>query len=110
MNAIKDNTNFADLGKDLASKAADKIQGGLQDAKNLAGEVGSELAGKAQAAASHGRDMIDTAMQQVCDTAADLSGSLMKYTKKNPGKSLLLAAASGALLATLVFARTPSRD
>jgi hypothetical protein len=35
MNTTGDNTNFADQGKDLANKAADNLQGGLQDAKNF---------------------------------------------------------------------------
>jgi ElaB/YqjD/DUF883 family membrane-anchored ribosome-binding protein len=128
MNTTGDNTNFTDQGKDLANKAADKIQGGLQDAKSLGEEAGNQFSskgktlrrnvghsidkvtGKAQALAKQGRDTIDTAIQQVGDTAADMSDSLMTYTKGNPGKALLIAAASGALLVTLIKALTPPRD
>ena len=103
MNTTGDDTNFADQGKDLANKAADNLQGGLQDAKNLGKEAGKTLA-------KQGRDTIDTAVRQVRDTTADMSGSLVTYTKDNPGKALRMAAASGALLVTLIKALTPPRD
>ncbi len=64
----------------------------------------------AQAMARQGRDMADAAIQQARETAADMSHTMMKYTKKNPGKALLIAAASGALLAALIVGLTPSRD
>ena len=103
MNTTGDNTNFADQGKDLANKAADNLQCGLQDAKNLGKEAGKTLA-------KQGRDTIDTAVRQVRDTTADMSGNLVTYMKDNPGKALLMAAASGALLVTLIKALTPPRD
>jgi hypothetical protein len=64
----------------------------------------------AQAVARQGRDMADAAIQQMRDTGADISHTMMKYTKKNPGRALLIAAASGALLAALIVGLTPSRD
>jgi ElaB/YqjD/DUF883 family membrane-anchored ribosome-binding protein len=99
MNTTGDNTNLADQGKDLANKAAEKIQSGLQG-----------MTGKAQSLAKQGRDTIDTAVQQVRDTTADMSDSLLTYAKDNPGKALLMAAASGALLVALIRALTPPRD
>jgi ElaB/YqjD/DUF883 family membrane-anchored ribosome-binding protein len=110
MNTIAGNTTFADQGKDLVNKATKKIQGGLQDAMSLAEEAGNQLSSKAQAVAKQGRDMADAAIEQVRDSAADLSHNLIKYTKKNPGKALLMAAATGALLAAIIVALTPSRD
>lgn len=98
MNKIGDNTTFTDQGKDLV--------------KTLTSNVGpsiDKVTGKAQAMAKHGRDMTHAAIQQVRGTAVDATDSLMKYTKKNPGKALLIAAASGALLAALVVALSPSR-
>ena len=64
----------------------------------------------AQAVAQQGKDMADAAIQQVRETASDVSHTMMKYTKKNPGSALLIAAASGALLAALIVGLTPSRD
>jgi ElaB/YqjD/DUF883 family membrane-anchored ribosome-binding protein len=81
--------------------------------KTLSSNVGpsiDKVTGNAQAVAKQGREMTDAAIQQVRDTAADMSDSLLKYTKRNPGKALLMAAASGALLATLIMVLTPSRD
>ena len=88
MSAIGDISTFTDQGKDLMNKATDK----------------------ARAAAKQGRDMTDAALQQVRDTAADMSHSILKYTKRNPGKALLIAATSGALLAAVIVALTSSRD
>ena len=88
MNTIDDISTFTDQGKDLMNKATDK----------------------ARAAAKQGRDMTDAALQQVRDTAVDVSDGILKYTKRNPGKALLIAATSGALLAALIVARTSSRD
>jgi len=129
MNTIDDDsTTFVDQGKDSVNEATKAIRGGLQDAKSLGEHAGNQLAsraktlfsnvgasidkvtGKAQTVARQGRDMTDAAIQQVRDTAADMSNDLTKYTKKNPGKALLMTAASGALLATLIIALTPSRD
>jgi ElaB/YqjD/DUF883 family membrane-anchored ribosome-binding protein len=125
MNTTGDNTNLTDQGKDLANKAADKIQAGSkslgEEARNQFSGKGKTLArnvehsidevtGKAQGLAKQGWDTIDTAVQQVRDTAADMSDSLTTYTKDSPGKALLMAAASGALLVALIKALTPSRD
>jgi gas vesicle protein len=100
------NTNANSLAEQASNQLASW-------AKTLSSNVGASIdkvTGKAQAVTRQGRDMTDAAIQQVRDTAADMSDDLTKYTKKNPGKALLMAAVSGALLATLIMALTPSRD
>jgi hypothetical protein len=86
MNTISDNTTIADIGPSI-----DKVTAG------------------AKAVAGQGWDMLDTAIQQGRDSIGEVSDNLMKYAKKNPGKAVLIGAASGALLATLVMALTRSR-
>jgi len=107
MNTTGDNTDFAAQSKDAPSNAADKIQDAVRDTKSLSID---KMRGNAQTLAQQGRDTIDAAVQQARDTASDVSGSLMTYTKDNPAKALLMAAAFGALLAALIKSLTPSRD
>jgi ElaB/YqjD/DUF883 family membrane-anchored ribosome-binding protein len=92
------------------STTLDQLSSSVKTMSNNVGPTIDKVTGKAQAMAKQGRDMTDAAIQQVRDTAADMSDNLLKYTKRNPGKALLIAAASGVLLATLVMALTPSRD
>jgi ElaB/YqjD/DUF883 family membrane-anchored ribosome-binding protein len=107
MNTTGDNTDFAAQSKDAARNAADKIQDAVRDTKSLSID---KVRGNAQILAQQGRNTIDAAVQQARDTAADVSGSLMTYTKDNPAKAWLIAAASGALLVALIKSLTPSRD
>jgi hypothetical protein len=55
-------------------------------------------------------DQSGAAIQRARDTAAQASDSILEYTRTNPVKALMFAAASGALLLTLIKALTPSRD
>jgi hypothetical protein len=87
MNTTGDNTIIADVGPSI-----DKVTAG------------------AKAAAGQGWDMLDAAIQQGRDAIGDVSDNLIKYAKKNPGKAVLIGAASGALLATLIMTLTRSRD
>ena len=92
------------------STTLDQLSSGVKNMTSNVGPTIDKVTGKAQAVARQGRDMTDAAIRQVRDTAADMSDNLLRYTKRNPGKALLIAAASGVLLATLVTALTPSDD
>jgi hypothetical protein len=52
----------------------------------------------------------NTATKQVRDTTMHASDSLVAFTKENPIKTILAAAASGALLLALFNALGRSRD
>jgi len=65
---------------------------------------------QAQSIGTRGLSAMNDAAQQALETAADATDSLIAYTKKNPAKALLIAAASGALLLTLVKVLSPSRS
>ena len=80
--------HFVKQGQDIAGQAADQAQ---------------DLGRRGVAAAR------DTA-QQALDAASDVAESMIGYTKKNPAKALLIAAASGALLMALAKVLSPSRD
>jgi ElaB/YqjD/DUF883 family membrane-anchored ribosome-binding protein len=120
--------DFAKQGQDFADKTADKVQSGIRDARQTATKVGDKLSSDIEAARSQagpsirkaaeqaqsfigqGIDSAKAATQRVRDGAAQASESLVTYTKENPVKAILIAAASGALLLTLVKALSRSRD
>jgi hypothetical protein len=115
-------------GQALADKAAAKVQAGIHDAKHAAKDAGSgishkieELQGAADAAATktlgraqslgrRGMDTMSSAASRTRDVASNASDSIITYTKANPVKALLIAVASGALLASVLSALKPTRD
>ncbi len=90
-----ENNSFAKQGQALADKATPYF---------------SRVAGQAQAFGKQSVDAVSDAALRVRKTASQASDSVISYTQENPVKALLIAAASGALLLTLINAITPSRD
>jgi ElaB/YqjD/DUF883 family membrane-anchored ribosome-binding protein len=98
--------NLTKQGQALADRAvetADELRTG-------AAPLLKKATGQAQALGKQGIDAVSDMAQQVRDTAADASGSIIAYTKKQPATALAIAAASGALLFALLKMLTPSRD
>jgi ElaB/YqjD/DUF883 family membrane-anchored ribosome-binding protein len=116
--------DFSKQGQELADKASNKIQGGIQDAKRTVNRAADQLSRKADELGSESKPWIKKAAQQtnafaqsvgdatqrIRDTANQASESVTEYTKKNPVKAIMIAAASGVVLATLVRMITRSRD
>lgn len=102
--------DFAMQGQDFADNAADKLQGGIRHARQTATQLGETAADQAQTFIGRGIDTARATAQQVRDSATQASESLVSYTKENPLKAILLAAASGAILVTLIKALSRSRD
>jgi ElaB/YqjD/DUF883 family membrane-anchored ribosome-binding protein len=115
-------------GQTLADKAAEKVQGGIRDAqqaakdaalglsskvedlRNDAGAALTKTVGRAQAMGRQGMAAVSDAAQRAQEIASDTSDSIIRYTKKNPVKAILIAAASGALLMTVIQLLKPSRE
>jgi ElaB/YqjD/DUF883 family membrane-anchored ribosome-binding protein len=115
-------------GQALADKAADKVQGGIRDAKHAAQEAGSALSNKVdelqhdaapavkkafdrvRSVSRQGMEAAGDAAQRTRDAASYASDSVIAYTRENPVKALLIAAASGALLLSLINVIKSSRD
>ena len=122
----KDSADFANKGQALADKAADKLQGGIRDAKqgaNSAASVASNkvesmrsgvgpaidrASDKAQGLLSQGLDAVSNATRKAQDFAADTQDSIVTYTRAKPVTALLIAAAAGAVVVSLIRALTPS--
>jgi ElaB/YqjD/DUF883 family membrane-anchored ribosome-binding protein len=120
--------NLSKNGQTLADQAADKVQGGIRDAQQAAKDAGANLSGKveelrsdagsalsktvarAQAIGRQSVDAVSDAAQRARDVASDTSDSILSYTKDNPVKALLIAAATGALLVSVIQLLKPSRN
>ena len=117
----KDN-DFANKGHAFADKAADKLQSGIRDAKQGANSAASTASSKVESIRSGTNDAIDKASdqaqtlldtlsqatQKAKDFAVDTQDSVVAYTREKPVKALLIAAATGAVLVTLIRAFLPS--
>lgn len=101
--------DLAKQGHDFVDKAADKVHNGISSAQQTASKM-SETADQAGTFLGRGIDSARATVQQVRDSATQASESLVTYTKENPVKAILIAAASGALLLTLFNALARSRD
>jgi ElaB/YqjD/DUF883 family membrane-anchored ribosome-binding protein len=115
-------------GQALADKAADKVQGGIRDAKHAAKEAGAAVSNKVdelrhdagptvarafdrvRSVSRQSMNAVGDAAQRTRDAASYASDSIVVYTRENPVKALLIAAASGALLLSLMNIIKSRRD
>jgi ElaB/YqjD/DUF883 family membrane-anchored ribosome-binding protein len=116
--------DFPKQGQNLADKAANTVQAGIQDVKGTVNRAADQLSSKADQLRSETKPLIKKAMQQtnafgqsvgdatqrIRDAASQASESVTEYAKANPVKAILIAAASGAVLATLLHTISHSRD
>ena len=96
-------------GTPISEKSVDKIRDVQQSVK----DAGATIANKVDSVvgqAKYGLDSVKDAVQQTRKSASESSEALINYTKENPVKALMIAAASGALLWTVLKAVAPSRD
>jgi ElaB/YqjD/DUF883 family membrane-anchored ribosome-binding protein len=116
--------DFAKQGQNVADKAADQVQAGIRNAHQIGDKLSNGVeqarshagpsiqaaADQAQTFVGQGIDSARAAAQRVYDGSRQASDSIVTYTKENPVKAILIAAASGALLLTLVNALSRSRE
>lgn len=115
-------------GQDAANMAADKVQSGIQSTQSAADTAINKASDKlsefnsnaaplldkvsdqAQKLLQQGREVFNNTTQRVREKAAQASDMAIDYTKDEPIKALLIAAATGALLMGLVSMMARSRD
>jgi ElaB/YqjD/DUF883 family membrane-anchored ribosome-binding protein len=113
--------NIAKTGQAIADNAADKAQAGIHDTQHAAQEAGTSLSAKIDELRSdaapvlkkvtgRAQSMGTQSMDALSDAASQASDTIITYARENPVKALMIAAASGALLLTLVKILNPSRD
>jgi ElaB/YqjD/DUF883 family membrane-anchored ribosome-binding protein len=91
--------------------AADRLSGKVEDLRGQATPLINRVTSQAQAAARRGMDAAREGAQQLREKAMSATDSTVAYVKDEPVKSMLIAAATGALLMGIVtlIARS-SRD
>lgn len=100
-------------GTPISPKSGDKIRDVQESVKDVGASIATSVdsvVGQAKESARQGLDTAKDVVQRTRNTVAESSEALITYTKENPAKALMIAAASGALLWTLLKALTPSRD
>lgn len=114
--------------QDLANMAASKVQSGIQSTQQVAtktldkasdkvDQLKSEAApmldkvsDQAQKLLQQGREVLNDTTQTIRDKAAQATNLAVDYTKDEPIKAMLIAAAAGAFLMGLVSMMARSRD
>ena len=122
MNAFnKSPSQLADEARQTAGEAIDSTRAYAQNAVNAAGEkvrdlrrdaepAVEQLAARVQQAVQRGLDAASTTSaraQRRFEQAADVTG---KYISDQPVRSVLVAAAAGALITALIVLASRSRD
>lgn len=115
-------------GADAANKAADTVKDGIGAAQKTANQALDKMSNKADEARSQvapamdkvsdqaqklvqqGSEALHGTTQMVKDKAGQASDLAVDYTKGEPMKALLIAAATGALLMGFVTMLARSRD
>lgn len=116
--------NIARSADALVDKVAEKLHGGIREAQQGARHAGATISRKADGLGADAQHLLESVTDQakdrinsVRDTARKTgesvtrsSEALISYAKQNPVKSLLLAAATGALLWSVLRAISTSRE
>jgi ElaB/YqjD/DUF883 family membrane-anchored ribosome-binding protein len=103
-------SNVSQQGQGAIDKAADTVQSGIDRGSAKVSDGVEAARSQVKSAIGKISDQGGAAIQQVRDTATQASDSIISYTRSNPAKALMIAAASGALLITVIKALTPSRE
>jgi ElaB/YqjD/DUF883 family membrane-anchored ribosome-binding protein len=96
--------------QDAAKNTGNILSSKLEDVRSEAGTAVRRGSRRAQSMGKQGLNAITDMASQAHDVVSNASESIVAYTKKNPGKTLAIAAASGALLYAAIKALAPSRD
>jgi ElaB/YqjD/DUF883 family membrane-anchored ribosome-binding protein len=117
-----DTNNLAKQGQELADKAADKFQSGIRNVKDTGSYAADRLSDRVESARSATGPSLDKAANQAHSmlsqsvgslsaagkkarsTVSDVGDSVVAYTKDNPVKTILIAAATGVLISAIVRA------
>lgn len=122
MDITSSSAGFGKTGQNMADTAALKIQGGIRQAKRTVDDAGDQLSSKIEGLRGDAKPLIKKAtkeaqsfMQTLVDGTQQIrdnanQASVIAYTNENPVKAILIAAASGTVLAMLFHAISRSRD
>jgi ElaB/YqjD/DUF883 family membrane-anchored ribosome-binding protein len=93
-----------------ADEAFDALSNKVDDLRSQAAPLINRVSAKAEDAAKRGLEVMRDSSQQLREKAQMASESTVAYVKDEPVKSMLIAAATGAVLMGLVSLMGRSRD
>jgi ElaB/YqjD/DUF883 family membrane-anchored ribosome-binding protein len=93
-----------------ADEAFDALSNKVDDLRSQAAPLVNRVSAKAEDAAKRGLEVMRDSSQQLREKAQQASEQTVAYVKDEPVKSMLIAAATGALLMGLVSLLGRSRD
>jgi ElaB/YqjD/DUF883 family membrane-anchored ribosome-binding protein len=96
--------------QNAADQALDKLSDKASELKSEAAPMLGKVSERAHAYLDQGRDAARDAAQQLRDQATRASNVALGYTRDEPVKALLAAAATGALLMGVIAMLLRSRD
>ncbi|MDQ6679950.1 MAG: hypothetical protein M3Y67_03165 [Pseudomonadota bacterium] len=107
-------TNVADDTAKSAHRAidsaADSLSSKVEEVRSQAGPMINRVSAQAEAAAKRGIEVVRDGSQQLREKALKASDSTVAYVKDEPVKSMLIAAATGAVLMGLINLMGRSRN
>jgi ElaB/YqjD/DUF883 family membrane-anchored ribosome-binding protein len=92
----------AKTAQHTVDNALDSLSNKVEDIRSQATPLIDRISAEATAAAKRGIDAVRDTSQQLRNQAARASDSTVAYVKQEPVKAVLFAAATGALLMSLV--------
>lgn len=93
-----------------ADDALDSLSNKVEDLRSQAAPLINRVSAKAEDAAKRGMEVMRDGSQQLREKALRATDSTVAYVKDEPVKSMLIAAATGALLMGLVSLMGRSRN
>lgn len=98
-----DNANAAIRStQNVANSAFDRLSDKVEDARNHAAPLLNRLTSQAEAAARRSADAVRDTSAQLRERAVRASDTTVGYIREEPVKSMLIAAATGAVLMALI--------
>lgn len=91
-------------------QAFDSLSNKVDDLRSQAGPIINRVSAKAEDAAKRGMEAVRDTTQQLREKAQAASETTVAYVKDEPVKSMLIAAATGAVLMGLISLMGRSRD
>ena len=91
-------------------QALDKMSSKVDDLRSQAAPMLNKVTSQAEAAARRGMEAVRDTSQQLRERAVQAQDMTVAYVKDEPIKSMLIAAATGAVLMGLISMLSRSRD
>lgn len=108
--ALKSASDTVQSTRDAAHSTLERAEEGVRTLRGKADPVIDDLAARAQELAARSIDYCAETGAKARRHIQDAADATTRYVEQQPGKAVMIAAASGAALATLMFWMSRSRE